>query len=70
MKRILPKLKPTIFVAAVMLLPITQAFAQGSLMVNPKRIVLGEKKRTDNVTLFNSGNDSADYVISSSSITG
>jgi hypothetical protein len=50
--------------SVVILLPLGTAFAQGSLMVNPKRLVLGEKKRTDNVTLFNSGNDSADYVIS------
>ena len=69
MKRTLPKLTLAILTAAVMLLPISEAFvssahAQGSLMVNPKRIVLGEKKRTDNVTLFNSGNDSASYLIS------
>jgi hypothetical protein len=64
MTRTLPKITMLILTAVVMLLPIGEAFAQGSLMVNPKRIVLGEKKRTDNVTLFNSGNDSADYVIS------
>ncbi len=40
------------------------AFAQGSLMVNPKRIVLDDRKRVDNVTLFNSGDDTTSFTIS------
>lgn len=52
-------------VAAAALLGIPHAArAQGSLMVNPKRITLDERDRNGNITLFNSGDDSASYVIS------
>jgi len=39
-------------------------FAQGSLMVDPKRIVFDGAKRQDVVTLYNSSNDTASYAIS------
>lgn len=43
---------------------VPSAFAQGSLMVNPKRIVLDDRKRVDNVTLFNSSDDTTSFAIS------
>ncbi len=46
------------------LLLASTALAQGALMINPKRVVLDDRHRFANVTLFNSGNDSADFVIS------
>jgi P pilus assembly chaperone PapD len=39
-------------------------FAQGALMVNPKRIVFEGAKRNDIVTLFNSTDDTTSYAIS------
>jgi P pilus assembly chaperone PapD len=40
------------------------ARAQGDLMVNPRRVVFEDPKRTETVTLFNSGKDTATYAIS------
>lgn len=39
-------------------------FAQATLMIDPKRIVFENNKRTDDVTLYNSGNDTTSYLIS------
>jgi P pilus assembly chaperone PapD len=52
--------------AAVVLSLISSAqvlLAQG-LMVNPKRIMLDDRKRNDVVTLFNTGDDTSSYIIS------
>ncbi len=40
------------------------ALAQGSLMVNPKRIILTDRQRIGDITLFNSGSDTSSFVIS------
>lgn len=40
------------------------AKAQGDLFVNPKRIVFENQKRSEDVSLANTGNDTARYVIS------
>jgi len=50
--------------AALMLLCSSISFAQGGLMVNPKRVVLDDRHRIGAVTLFNSSNDTASFAIS------
>ncbi|MEO6939757.1 MAG: hypothetical protein ABI444_06415 [Candidatus Kapaibacterium sp.] len=52
---------------AVMVLSVfytTNAFAQGSLMVNPKRLILDDRRRNDVLTLYNNGSDTTSYLIS------
>jgi len=39
-------------------------FAQGNLVITPKRLVFDGTKRSEDINLANSGNDSATYVIS------
>ncbi len=53
----------TIMVLAILFLE-SGLFAQGSLMVNPKRIMLDDKKRSDVLTLYNNGDDTSSYSIS------
>src|SRR5579872_6880489 len=56
--------KSYFLVISLALLVASQSFAQGSLMVNPKRIILSDRHRTDNITLFNSGKDTSSFLIS------
>src|SRR5579872_2530103 len=63
----IPIMKKLITGAAVILLlliEISSAFAQGALMINPKRCVFEGNKRNDVVTLYNDGEDTTSYVIS------
>jgi len=64
MKHTLKLLALAAVAAASLLIPHHAARAQGSLMVNPKRVTLDARNRNGNITLFNSGDDSASYVIS------
>ncbi len=50
--------------AALTFLLTTAALAQNGLMINPKRIILDDRNRVGDITLFNSNSDSASYVIS------
>ena len=38
--------------------------AQGNLLINPVRVILDKMNQSENVTLSNTGNDSATYIIS------
>lgn len=55
--------------AIVLLVVMTIAFsreaaAQGNLLVNPKRVVFEGQKKTHDINLANTGQDSAEYVVS------
>ena len=53
-----------IFVVAIGLSSFEGAFAQGDLLIFPKRIVFEGRNRMEQITLANSGVDSATYNIS------
>jgi hypothetical protein len=42
---------------------VSTLFAQGTLMIDPKRIVFENAKRSDIVTMYNSGSDTTTYFI-------
>ena len=52
------------FLLLVLLYPFFQIFAQGDLMVMPKRVVFDGKDRSHEVNIANTGNDTATYAIS------
>jgi len=52
------------FLALSSQLGIQTAKAQGDLFVNPKRIVFEGQKRSEEISLANTGNDTARYIIS------
>ena len=51
-------------VIVIFILAIAPAFAQGDLMVMPKRIVFDGSQRTQEINLANTGSDTAVYAIS------
>ena len=49
--------------ALIVIFVVRSTFAQGTLMIDPKRIVFDNTKRTDIVTMYNSSNDTTTYFI-------
>lgn len=52
------------FIAGLTLVMSFSAYAQGDLMVTPRRIIFEGNKQTEELTLANTGNDTARYSIS------
>lgn len=52
------------FIILLLLTDLSQAYAQGDLMIYPRRLVFGSNQRSMDVTLANSGSDSSSYVLS------
>jgi P pilus assembly chaperone PapD len=52
------------FVLLILLTDLSQAYAQGGLMIYPRRLVFGSNQRSMDVTLANSSSDSASYLLS------
>ncbi|HSI69012.1 MAG TPA: hypothetical protein VK941_02180 [Gillisia sp.] len=58
-------LTPTLFsIVVIFFLSIVPSFAQGDLMIMPKRIVFDGSQRSQEINLANTGNDTAVYAIS------
>ena len=53
-----------LIVLAVMAGKTGTVVAQGNLLINPVRVILDKMNQSENVTLSNTGNDSATYIIS------
>ncbi|SEG49791.1 fimbrial biogenesis chaperone [Algoriphagus boritolerans] len=51
-------------VLLLLLTDLNQSFAQGDLMIYPRRLVFGSSQRSMDVTLANSGTDSSTYALS------
>jgi hypothetical protein len=49
--------------ALILMLSVRTLFSQSTLMLDPKRIVFENAKRTDMVTMYNSSNDTMTYFI-------
>src|SRR5947208_16081216 len=47
----------------LLVLSVNSVLAQGTLMIDPKRLVLENNKRSDIITLYNSSNDTTNYFI-------
>jgi hypothetical protein len=58
------RFSPFVFALSLFLFFCSAANAQGDLMVTPKRVVFDANKRSFDISLANSGKDSATYVIS------
>ena len=41
-----------------------ETMAQGGLLITPRRLVFDGKKKTEQINLANTGNDTASYVVS------
>lgn len=52
------------FVLLILLTDQSQSYAQGDLMIYPRRLVFGSNQRSMDVTLANSGTDSSSYALS------
>jgi hypothetical protein len=61
---ILKLLQPTAVFLLTFFLFSTTGFAQGDLMIMPKRLVFDGSQRSQEISLANTGNDSATYAIS------
>ncbi|MEB2780500.1 hypothetical protein U3A58_08850 [Algoriphagus sp. C2-6-M1] len=48
----------------IFLTDLNQSFAQGDLMIYPRRLVFGSNQRSMDITLANSGSDSSSYALS------
>src|ERR1700759_3369511 len=56
--------KITLFLIGIWALPVSQAKAQGDLLISPLRIVIEGSKKSQEINLANVGKDTATYVIS------
>jgi hypothetical protein len=54
----------TVALVSIILFPIFNLHAQGDLLIVPKRLVFENSKKAENLTLANTGTDTATYVIS------
>lgn len=54
----------TVLAIFSVLLPITGLYAQGSLLLTPRRVVFEGNKTSESINLANSGTDTAHYIIS------
>src|ERR1700759_689889 len=56
--------KITLFLIGIWALPVSQATAQGDLLISPLRIVFEGSKKSQEINLANVGKDTATYVVS------
>jgi P pilus assembly chaperone PapD len=54
---------PAVFIVFFLLFS-ADVLAQGNLLINPKRVIFEGQKRSQEITLANTGNDTARYVVS------
>jgi len=57
-------MKPILFLVLLLSLGIQSSFAQGDLLITPRRIVFDNQKRVQEINLANTGRDTARYIIS------
>ena len=57
-------LLPLVILVAIIILPAQMTFAQGDLMIMPKRLVFDGSQRSQEINLANTGKDTAVYAIS------
>jgi hypothetical protein len=60
----LPSFGLSSIIPLILLLSATESFAQGNLIIMPRRVVLDASKRTQELSLANTGSDTAKYLIS------